>query len=50
MQAHEHTLDEEAAKLGDADVGERDLRRRRLHRVVQLNLRSLWIQMGLELK
>ena len=52
MQAHEHTPDEEAAKLDNADVGEQYVRRcrRRLHRDVRLNLRSLQIQMGLELE
>ncbi len=49
MQAHKHTLDEEAAKLDDADIGERDRRRRLLNRVIRLDLCSLWIQMGLEL-
>ena len=50
MRAHKHTLDEEAAELDDADVGERDLCRRRLNRVVRLDLHSLRIQMGLELE
>ena len=50
MRAHKHTPDEEAAELDDADVGERDLRRRCLHLDVRLNLCSLRIQMGLELE